>query len=60
MKAPEVDEEDQSGSKPRSRPGQGWSDEDLENLFYHKERHPEAKADWGSKGTRISFDLDRQ
>ncbi|POM71468.1 Hypothetical protein PHPALM_11963 [Phytophthora palmivora] len=37
MKAPEVDDEDQFGSKPRSRSGQGWSDEDLENLFYHKE-----------------------
>ncbi|POM64367.1 Hypothetical protein PHPALM_20105 [Phytophthora palmivora] len=37
MKAPEIDDEDQIGSKPRSRSGQGWSDEDLENLFYHKE-----------------------
>ncbi|POM61330.1 hypothetical protein PHPALM_29668 [Phytophthora palmivora] len=37
MKAPEMDDEDRIGSKPRSRSGQGWSDEDLENLFYHKE-----------------------
>ncbi|POM69473.1 Hypothetical protein PHPALM_14233 [Phytophthora palmivora] len=37
MKAPEIDDEDQIGSKPRSRSGQGWLDEDLENLFYHKE-----------------------
>ncbi|POM65325.1 Hypothetical protein PHPALM_18975 [Phytophthora palmivora] len=32
-----MDDEDQIGSSPRSRSGQGWSDEDLENLFYHKE-----------------------
>ncbi|POM61339.1 hypothetical protein PHPALM_29660 [Phytophthora palmivora] len=37
MKAPEIDDGDQIGSKPRSRSEQGWSDEDLENLFYHKE-----------------------
>ncbi|POM60947.1 hypothetical protein PHPALM_30120, partial [Phytophthora palmivora] len=37
MKAPEIDDEVQIGSKPRSKSGQGWSDEDLENLFYHKE-----------------------
>ncbi|POM62560.1 hypothetical protein PHPALM_28276 [Phytophthora palmivora] len=37
MKAPEMDDEDQIGSKPRSRLGQGWSDENLDNLFYHKE-----------------------
>ncbi|POM67521.1 Hypothetical protein PHPALM_16465, partial [Phytophthora palmivora] len=37
MRAPEMDDEDQIGSKPRFRSGQGWSDEDLENLFYHKE-----------------------
>ncbi|POM72068.1 Hypothetical protein PHPALM_11280, partial [Phytophthora palmivora] len=37
MKAPEMDDDDQIGSKPRSRSGQCWSDEDLENLFYHKE-----------------------
>ncbi|POM61279.1 LOW QUALITY PROTEIN: hypothetical protein PHPALM_29726, partial [Phytophthora palmivora] len=37
MKATEMDDEDQIGSKPRSRSGQGWSDEDLENWFYHKE-----------------------
>ncbi|POM57357.1 Hypothetical protein PHPALM_38138 [Phytophthora palmivora] len=37
MKAPEIDDKDPIGSKPRSRSGQGWSDEDLENLFYHKE-----------------------
>ncbi|POM63255.1 hypothetical protein PHPALM_27459, partial [Phytophthora palmivora] len=36
-KAPEMDDEDQIGSKPRSRSGQGWSDEDLVNIFYHKE-----------------------
>ncbi|POM60972.1 hypothetical protein PHPALM_30089 [Phytophthora palmivora] len=32
-----MDDEDPIGSKPRSKSGQGWSDEDLENLFYHKE-----------------------
>ncbi|POM75077.1 Hypothetical protein PHPALM_7866 [Phytophthora palmivora] len=32
-----MDDEDPIGSKPRSRSGQGWSGEDLENLFYHKE-----------------------
>ncbi|POM64989.1 Hypothetical protein PHPALM_19399 [Phytophthora palmivora] len=37
MKATGVDDEDQIGSKPRSRSGQGWLDEDLVSLFYHKE-----------------------
>ncbi|POM71995.1 Reverse transcriptase [Phytophthora palmivora] len=37
MKALEIDDEDPIGSKPRSRSGQGWSDEDLENRFYNKE-----------------------
>ncbi|POM61699.1 hypothetical protein PHPALM_29252 [Phytophthora palmivora] len=74
MKAPEMDDEDPIGSKPRSRSGQGWSDEDLKNLFYHKELReflddadPEAEAGRGSKGTWMTtgafdavdvFDLD--
>ncbi|POM76003.1 LOW QUALITY PROTEIN: Hypothetical protein PHPALM_6807 [Phytophthora palmivora] len=37
MKDPEMDDEDQLGSKARARAGQGWSDENLENLLYHKE-----------------------